>query len=561
MMLNRNLSNLQNYTYDLVIIGVVIYGVCIAWDASLRGLSTALIEMEDFGHATSANSMKTIHGGLRYLQQFDVGRMRQSIQDRTVLMQIAPHLVHPLPILMPIYGHLMKGREMMTIALAVNDVISYDRNRSKDPQKHLPRGKIISSDECLQHLPGIEASGLSGGAIWYDGQVYNSERLTLSFALSAAQKGASIANYLKVTKLLRNNGRVIGVEAIDQLSGASILIQGKVVVNAAGPWVDQVLGTFKGSGPQLGVQLAKAVNIATRPLFKRYAVGLSGGHQGNGRKSVDRLFFITPWRNQALIGTTYKFFNAHPDALEINVSDVQELLDSFNNIYPPAKLSLEDVKFVYCGLVPISDVNIEKTEFKRARNYQIRDHEQDGFPGLITVLGVKYTTARNVAVKVIDQVQNKLELSLPPSTSENEALFGGDIEYFDSFLNTEIKKNLYGLELNQLRSIIYNYGTAYLEVLHYLEAPGKNGNPNTEQEALLKAQITYAVEYEMAHRLSDIIFRRTELGTGGHPSEDILDFCAAEMGKQMDWDAARTQEEIQTVKEAYSLKPELSRAS
>ena len=119
-MLKRDLLKLQNTAYDLVIIGGGIYGVCIAWEASLRGLSTALIEKEDFGHATSANSMKIIHGGLRYLQNFDIGRMRQSIQERTVLMRIAPHLVHPLPILMPIYGHLMKGREMMTIALAVH---------------------------------------------------------------------------------------------------------------------------------------------------------------------------------------------------------------------------------------------------------------------------------------------------------------------------------------------------------------------------------------------------------------------------------------------------------
>ena len=130
-------------------------------------------------------------------------------------------------------------------------------------------------------------------------------------ALSAAQKGASIANYLKVTNLLRFNGRVIGVEAMDQLSGASLRIHGKVVVNAAGPWVDQVLGTVKGNSPQLGVQLSKAVNIATRPLFKRHAIGLSGSHQGSCRKSDDRLFFISPWRNQALIGTTYEFFNAH----------------------------------------------------------------------------------------------------------------------------------------------------------------------------------------------------------------------------------------------------------
>lgn len=551
--MKKDLAELQNTTFDLVVIGGGIYGVCIAWEASLRGLSTALIEKEDFGHATSANSMKIIHGGLRYLQNFDFGRMRQSIQDRTVLMRIAPHLVHPLPILMPIYGHLMKGREMMKIALAVNDLISYDRNQWTDPQKYLPRGRIISSEECLENLPGIPATGLSGGALWYDGQVYNSERLTLSFALSAAQIGASTANYMKATGLLRENGRVVGVEAIDQLSGASIQIHGKSVVNASGPWVDEVLSMINGKSPQLGVQLAKAVNIATRPIFERYAVGLSGGHQGNGQESDDRLFFVTPWRDQTLIGTTYKYFDAHPDTQSITESDVQELLDSFNQIYPSAELSLDDVKFVYCGLVPVSDVNDEKSEFKRERHYQIRDHDQDGYPGLVSVLGVKYTTARDVAVKVVDQVDRILGVDSASSTSEEVALYGGDIGHFESFLDSEIEKKPYGLQPENVRSLIYNYGTAYPEVLRYIDHSGNDEDRISEEQAILRAQISYGIDYEMALTLSDIIFRRTELGTSGQPSEETLDFCAVEMGQLMGWDEVRMQEEIQTVKKAYAF--------
>jgi glycerol-3-phosphate dehydrogenase len=373
------------------------------------------------------------------------------------------------------------------------------------------------------------------------------------------QKGASIVNYLKATKLLRENERVIGVEAIDQLSRASVQIRGKSVVNATGPWVDHVLGTFNGKRPQLGVQLAKAVNIATRPLFKRFAVGLSGVNvnQGNGSENDDRLFFITPWRNQSLIGTTYNIFDAHPDSLKIKESDVQELLESFNSIYPPANLSLDDVKFVYCGLVPISDVNIEKSEFKRAGHFRIHDHQQDGYPGLISVLGVKYTTARDVAVKVLDHVCKILGLDLSPSNSKKVALYGGDIEHFDSFLETEINKKSNGLRSHNIRSLIYNYGTAYQEILRYMDTSGENGEPVIEEQAILKAQISYSVHNEMALKLSDIIFRRTEIGTGGQPSEDILDFCAAVMSGHMGWDAVQIQEEIQAVKEAYSFKPSI----
>ena len=172
--MDRDLTQLANHKYDLIIIGGGIYGACVAWDATLRGLSVALVEKADFGHATSANSLKTIHGGLRYLQQLDIKRMRESIRERRTLMRIAPHLVHPLPCLMPTYGHLTKGRAVMALALKVNDLVSFDRNRLEDPQKHLPKGRVISRQECLQLLPNIVREGLTGGAVWHDAQVYNS---------------------------------------------------------------------------------------------------------------------------------------------------------------------------------------------------------------------------------------------------------------------------------------------------------------------------------------------------------------------------------------------------
>src|ERR671918_2641974 len=190
--MERNLANLSKHTYDVLVIGGGIYGVCAAWDAALRGLSVALVDKGDFGHATSSNSLRVIHGGLRYLRHGDLRRLRQSIQERTVFMRIAPHLVHPLPFLIPTYGHAMRGKEIHTLAVLMNDLIGLDRNRLEDPQKYLPPGRIIAREECLRLFPGIEKRGLTGGASVYDCQMFSSERLILSFARSATMYGAQV---------------------------------------------------------------------------------------------------------------------------------------------------------------------------------------------------------------------------------------------------------------------------------------------------------------------------------------------------------------------------------
>lgn len=198
--MKRNLEELSNTQFDVLVIGGGIYGACVAYEATLRGLSVALVEKQDFCGATSANSLKTIHGGLRYLQHADFKRMRESIYERRTLMKIAPHLVHPLPVLVPTYGHGLKGIEAMTVALKINDLVSCDRNLGlPDPQKHIPTGRTLSPTECLNTLPGISADGLTGGAIFHDAQVYNSERLVLAYLQSATQLGLRVANYLEVT--------------------------------------------------------------------------------------------------------------------------------------------------------------------------------------------------------------------------------------------------------------------------------------------------------------------------------------------------------------------------
>jgi len=553
-MLTRDLSQLANNSFDAVIVGGGIYGACIAREAALRGLSTALVEKADFGHATSANSMKIVHGGLRYLQHADINRMRRSSRERTALMRIAPHLVHPLPCLMPIYGHGLKGREAMAAALLLNHLISYDRNQVDDPQKHLPRGKVISADDCLKLFPDLTATGLSGAAIWYDAQMYNSERLTLSFILSAAEQGAQVANYVNVTGFLHENNRVTGVKVVDQLTGEPFPIYSEMVINASGPWIDHVLNLLSGKPPKLGIRLAKAVNIMTRPIFDKYAVGVSGRTPVNGSRSdTDRLLFVTPWRDQALIGTTYELYDEDPDMLRVTERDLQVLLERINEICPRAHLTLDDVNRAYCGLVPASDVNPQSGRFKRAGRYQIRDHRLDGFAGLISVLGVKYTTARNIAEKVIDRVQQARGENVVSSHSDKIPLYGGNIHRFERFVESATSQCSLDLSPVALRPLLYNYGTAYRDVLRYVRAPFQRGDHRSEELALLEAQIVYSVRHEMAQKLSDVIFRRTEVGANGHPGQETLALCAHIMADELGWSATKVQHEVEDVEEHFLL--------
>jgi glycerol-3-phosphate dehydrogenase len=554
--MQRNLALLAEEAYDLLVIGAGIYGACITWEATLRGLSVALVEKKDFGHATSANSLKTIHGGLRYLQYADWKRMRESIREQATLMRIAPHLIHPLPCLVPTYGHSTRGRELMALALLLYDVAGFDRNRGIEPRRHLPWGRTVSRDECLLLLPGLTADGLSGGAIWYDCQMYNSERLTLSFILSAEQRGAAVANYVKATSFLRQGDRIVGIHARDELSGLSLEIRAKTVVNAAGPWVDRVLGELD-DRYQLGIRLAKAINIATRPLFGNFAVGLYGKSNYLDEDAVlnrgARLIFVNPWRDQSLIGTTYMAYNGHPDHFEMSDNDVQELLDEINYAYPAAKLARSDVRFVYGGLVPISGVNALTGNVQRARRYQIYDHRQNGLAGLISVLGVKYTTARDVAEKVVDHVFATWGYKGSPALSSQVLLHGGDVGQLHDYVAGELAKRPCGLSKRHLRSLIYNYGTAYSNVLRYFEQRPVGQRPLSVEEALLQAETRHAVRHEMAQKLSDVVLRRTEVGTAGHPDPALLQLAAQVMGQELGWSHSRMIAEYQAVEEWFAL--------
>ncbi len=560
--MKRDLIKLSEEIYDLVVIGGGIYGACVAWDASRRGLSVALLEKSDFGQATSFNSQKIIHGGLRYLQHADFKRMRESMAARRTLMQIAPHLIHLLPCIMPTYGHLLQGKEIMRIALMINDLIGLDRNHCIDLQSHIPRGRIVSRAECLKLFPGLREKGLNGGALWYDCQAYNSERLLLSFLHSAVQAGAELANYVEVTGFIWEGGRIAGVEARDVLGGDRFQVRGKIVVNTSGPWVDQVLSLLgrPHSIPQM--RLAKVLVLLTRPIVDEYALGVWSGQKYLDDNAIinkgSRLFFITPWHKYSLAGTTEQPYHGPVDHCRPTQGEIQDLINQINRAYPGTHLGREDVLFFYTGLLPRSDRNRDAGEVQIAKHYRLIDHYAvDGIEGLLSVIGVKLTTVTDVARKAVDKVFRKLGKVSPPDLNSVTPLWGSrtEVGWFRDYLATTLRKRPSALDEEVVRHLVYNYGTEHKRVIRYAEENPAWLSRVTGDSPVIWAEIVHGIRDEMAQKLSDVILRRTELGEGGSPGDECLAACAQMMAKEKGWDRLKTEREIDEVKAIYEPAP------
>ncbi len=552
----RDLTQFQSGEYDLIIVGGGIYGAAICWEAVARGLKVALFEKSDFGSATSANSLKIIHGGFRYLQDGDINRVKESIREQRALMHIAPHLVHPLPVLIPIYGHGLRGKEAFSIGLKLFDLIRSPEYQLDDPAKHIPAGRMISKSECLDKLPSLRPEGLNSGIIFYDAQVYNSERLVLSFIKTAWQKGAQVANYCEVIGFIGENRHVTGVRVRDALTGDAFQVNSKLVVLTCGPWNQELIRLLGKEHAKLEIRYAKAINIVTRKKIDKFAVGVLGRNQYSGGKFIPNAkpnyLFITPWRNFSILGTAYTMTDRSPGDFEINERDISFLRNEFNRIYPGKKISRSDIFFAHGGLLPLSEEKVEKPGVRLAKKFKILDHRELGYEGLILIEGVKYTTARSVAQKVIGYIFRKWGYEGVSSTTSSSRLIDGEISRFADYLKDVIKNSSGELSEPQLRSIIFNYGSNHPKILNYFLESSRKNEESSREFGMLEAEIRYAVEQEMAQKLGDVVFRRTELGSAGNPGADYLRFSAQVMGRQLNWSRNRIDQELTEVQSVFT---------
>ncbi len=498
--MRRDIPRLSDTRFDLLIIGAGIYGACAAWDASLRGLSVAVVDQGDFGAATSANSLRIVHGGLRYLARGEFSRMRESIRERSTLLRIAPGLVEPLSVLVPTYGAAGRGRIAHAAALALNDLVSWNRNRSLDPDRLIPRGRTVSRDECLRLFPWFEAEGLSGGAMWHDAQLRHPERLTLSFVKAAAEGGAVAANYLRVQRVLTHRGVAQGARAIDCLSGTELDIRARAVLVAAGPWTRGLVATGTGasgvepSGRAMGLNVVIARRLADVAFGVRSRSGrredpVCGGH---------RFLFCAPQGKGTLLGTWYT-----PDASDGRAArdrGVAALLGEFNDACPGLALSPGDVVRCQWGWLPLKGGHEPGRPGALAERPRIADHGRQGVRHLLSVEGVKYTTARLVAEQAIDRVFASLDRTSPTCRTAE------------------------------------------------LRLPGAEDRAAVELGAMpAREAIVQAVREEMAVTLTDIVLRRTTLGAIPGPDRAAVEAAARVAGPELGWDSLRQEVEIDAV--------------
>ena len=538
----RNLRRLADTEFDVLVVGAGIYGATIAWEATQRGLGVALIDRGDFGGGTSLNSLKTVHGGLRSLQRGNLLDMREFVRERRAFLRIAPHLVEPLRFVVPTYPRMNRSRELMRIALALNDLIARDRNDGLELSRCLGASGVISRDEMLRLFPGLSAAGVTGGAAWYEAQMYSPDRILLAFVQSAVARGAAAANYVGVTRFLRHADRVLGVSARDELTGDSFDIHALVTINAAGGWAPALTSSVFGHRPPAHVQLSKALNLVTRLPAPACAIGDAAAGQ---------FLFCVPWRGIAAFGTFHAPHTGSADDLTARECDATAFLRLVNRAFPDARVRLEDVTLVHRGLLPATGVG-ENGRVHLSKVSYIRDHRADGITGLITVVGVRFTTARATAERTIDAVGRALGRSLNASRTAVTPLVGGDIPDVGKFF-AHARFVGGSIEASTLERLGRSYGTSYPRVLSIIEHDASLARPLSTTCAVTHAEVLHAVREEMAARLSDVVLRRTEAGSAAHPGHDALDASAAIMASECGWDRSRTAAEIEAVNERFRL--------
>jgi len=547
--MKRNLERLADHKFDILVIGGGIHGAITAWDAALRGLSVGLIERGDFGSGTSQNSLKIIHGGLRYLQDGNLSRIRTMARERTTWMKIAPHLIHPLPCLIPTTQQTSRSRLTMGSALMANDLLSFDRNHLADPEKDILDGMIVSQRELSRILPGYDVSTSTGGAVWYDAQIYNSERLLLEFIISAVDAGAEVANYVEAISFLQQDNRIIGVRAKDFQTGQIFDIQSRLVINCAGAWMDCLL---EKAALHSEYATSVAMNVIVNQVWSDVAVGLTS-QPVNGKPP--QVLFIVPWRNKSMIGTCHIPWRDAPHTFKLNEAMVQEFLDQINSAHPPLKLSLEDVRHVTWGFLPINKADANKQPVRLTRDGLVIDHQKkDGISGLISILGVKYTTARVVAEQAMDLAVNQLGMKTKKCQTHMTQVRGGKIEDFRAFLRKALLTVPRVINERSTEHLVYTYGSEYQKLVECVLRQPDLARRIDPPLPVTVAEVEHAVHHEMALTLVDVMGRRTELGSTGLPSMATLQKCASLISREFQWSSERQQEEINSVIRTYPFK-------
>lgn len=505
--MRRDLSAFASREFDVIIVGAGICGAAAAWDATQRGLSVALLDRGDFGGSTSANSLKVAHGGIRYLQHLDVARVRESSRERSALMRIAPHLVKPMPVLVPAFGQGRQGPAALKAAFLLLNTLTWDRNRELGGAQSIPRARLVSRSQVIKWCPELAQHHLTGGGLFWDGQFEHPPRLILEFVRAAAEAGAVAANHCEVRNVLRKGNRVVGVTAVDRWRQDIFEVRARAVINATGPFAEQ-LSVRAGLQRHRRIPLSRDLALViARRLSHGLALALPTRYRDPDAflSRGPRHLFLVPWRDVTLAGVHSAIYRSDPDCLSVTPDEVQLYLSEVNDAAPWLALTPDDVALVYAGLLPAGADDLISSNISFGKRSHVIDNARtDGVEGLITAITNRLTTGRGVAEHAVDLVAVKLGRSLPRCRTAVTPL----------------------------------PGAALAETLE-------------TSRRTLEAQVIHAVQHEMAHTLADCVFRRTDIATTGDPGGATLRTCADLMAIELGWSSLRKQQELEEVRQQF----------
>jgi glycerol-3-phosphate dehydrogenase len=517
--------------FDLIIIGAGINGAGIARDASLRGLRVLVLDKGDVGSGTTSWSTRLIHGGLRYLEHHEIGLVRESLRERERLLRIAPHLVRPLPLLLPIYRGDQRGRLLIRAGMLAYDVMSLD--------KSLPGHRMLDRTASLGRAPGLAESGLLGAALFHDAQVEYPERLALENVLDARAHGAEIRTYHQVDQVLCADGRVLGVTGTDLLTGGPFRYAAPVVINVAGPWVDEVLARSNLEQRSRLIGGSKGSHIIVDPFPGAPRDALYAEARQDGRP-----FFIIPWNDLYLVGTTDTRYDGDLENVMAEEWETDLLISETNRIIPTANLTRESVHYTYAGVRPLPHAP-GVSEGTITRRHIMQDHELEasgGARGLISIVGGKLTTYRELAQQCVDLVLGKLGRTAIRSRTAEISLPGGRTDLaWGEFAASFARES--GLPRRTVEHLLRVYGARAPEVLATATTPDLREvfDPLT---GAIATEVLWAFREEGARTLADVIARRTMTGLG--PDAGIgADVAAAKIARDtLGWDAGKVDMEV-----------------
>lgn len=416
-MIRRDVAGAAARSYDLIAVGGGIYGAMLVMEAARRGLSPLLVERDDFGGATSWNSLRIVHGGLRYLQRMDLTRFRESVSERRWFCRTYPDLVEPLECLMPLYGKGLKRPSTFRAALWLNDLLSRSRNVGVPPEQHLADGRMLDPAATKRLFPMVEPASLRGGGVWYDAAMTSSARVLIETLRWACHNGAVALNYVQCEGLQSDRGKVAGVEATDRLSGDRVEFRAPLVVNCAGPWSRAMAGEFDREHDEL-FRPSLAFNVLLdREPPSTAAVAVTPAKPGA------RTYFVRPLGNRTIAGTAHAPCAGYPARSAPTERQLASFLADLNDALPALGLTIRDVVRVYSGLLPARQQGSETLAVRPS----IVDHSATGgAAGFWSVSGVKFTTARLVAEQTLRRCLRArgTEPAVRPGTERPVALTG-----------------------------------------------------------------------------------------------------------------------------------------